>query len=335
MPRFRNLIGDFEVVTGEGGDAVTWRFARTLEIERAFTLAEASAVAEPSPSGPRRRRSGPLSPPLSLMLEALTGWEGVLDSEGQAVPYSEQAFFEHVPSARRVGLLREWTRRMRGGEPGSVAPGPGDEPAAPRPGAEQPTVQRLQEVQGGVPASVRGAQGPAAAEAPVPPMASVAEAPGPGSAVSLEDQAGQVVPAEPPVGSAGRPAEPQPLVVHPVGAVGELVVAATSAMPHQDLLAPQTSAGGLPGVPPGGGVPPASGPTMAASWPVALAAPDDEAPAAPQTRLDHVSFALGEGRLEAASPLDDPHLASDPRFADAVQQVYERLRRAEEHEPWF
>lgn len=111
MPRFQQLTGSFEITTGSDTDPVTWRFERTPEVEREFTLAD-----DPGRSRPHTRAL------LPVMLSALADWEGVLDADGRLVEYSEQAFYEYIPSSMRLELLSHWTRQMRGADGGTGGP---------------------------------------------------------------------------------------------------------------------------------------------------------------------------------------------------------------------
>jgi hypothetical protein len=326
MPRFEKLTGEFEITTGDG--AVRWRFARTVEIERAFTLADAP--------------SGSPTPPslLPLMLHSTTGWEGVLNAEGAPIAYSEEAFFSHVPSALRVEVLRQWVRHMRGeaaGSSGVEGPEPEAHEAAsgdvPGPGLSSATSTAREAANDAHLAVV-------AAPSATPPIARNAGASpleAPRAVAQAAAGSPSVAPTVPELASSdsGAPDAPMLPTRKPPRVDAPAVVAREDApeplLPSlREAAAVEASIG-----------PAAATPTDAPVAPDGVASlpaePPGDAPQAPipTPRLAHMTFALGSLEPEPASPLDDPHLDQDPRLVDAFEQMYGKFRRADLHEPLF
>ncbi len=347
MPRFEKLTGEFAVTTGEGVDEVLWRFARTGEIERAFTLADAARLSSPPGHGVGATVTVTT---LGLMLRALVGWEGVFDVQGRPIAYSQEAFHQYIPAALRMELLRQWTRRMRGqsaqtsGPQPAVAPGSADDVAAhpegftaPLPDGRAPFGESTlpgppTAVAPGGQATVGGpvSRQPATHPQPVPPALREAQPVAPAG-----PPAPQVRPAGAPAGVLGTDADdpPDPAAAPPSAAPCE--AAASPAVTSAGGPAPHGDSGALSL--PGGVLPPngASGSGRLASSDVPEAAVPVPQAAALAPRLAHVSFPLGEGASETGSPLEDPHLDMDSRFVDPVEEIYWRLRRAEANEPLF
>ena len=121
MPQFRKLTASFTIRTGEPPDRVVWHFARTPPIERALTAAH--AIDDPA------ARAKAL---LAVMTGALQGWEGVLNEEGQPLPYSSEAFFQCIPAGLRAEVLTRWIGVMLGamGDGEAEQAGPGQEEGA-------------------------------------------------------------------------------------------------------------------------------------------------------------------------------------------------------------
>jgi hypothetical protein len=212
MPRFAKLSGEFEIATGAGPDEVIWRLERTADIDREFTFAD-----EPGRSRPQARVM------LPVMLGALRGWEGVLDAAGRPVPYSEQAFYEYVPSPLRLELLDRWTRRMRGTTPdGAAGEAPPTAPTAlgarvgldeaavsPAAAAQQPTDEAGERAPAPEPLSTLTSSPRSAGEGPT----TMAQARGSGESDAAEwpPPAAPAAPGAPMNEAAvGRRAEPQP-----------------------------------------------------------------------------------------------------------------------------
>ena len=342
MPRFVEPASEFVILTGPETDPITWRFGRTSEVERDFTLAD-----DPARSRPHARTM------LPVMLSSLADWEGVLDASGHRVEYSEQAFYQYIPSSMRLELLSRWTQRMRGTDGGT-----GGTPAVPSGGTHGLVREEVPGFGSRVPGSTAGRQPKTpnpeleAMSSPSPPpherAADATLPPGCTRGLARDDVRGSGSAAPGPTAPDAEPGPPNPEPPSPSETEAVASGSGEPSAPELDLVAR------APG-PPHAGEAPLDGPTPASAEPALPAGPgpaaDGEggptfAPAAevrapspgqlPEAlRPPPAALGVGAQLPEARSLLDAPDLDMDWDFEDAVEAVVRRKQLAEQHEPLY